>query len=1340
MPCSTISARAIALIDTQVEDYQSLVAGVKPGTEVVVLEATGDAIDQITQVLATRTNIDSIHIISHGSPGNLQLGKTRLCLDNIKTYQHQLQQWRHALTLDADILIYACSVASDLTPNPFLQRIAALTGANIAASGNPTGSAAQGGDWELEVTTGKIKAATVFKPDVMAAYQGVLAAGDLDLSFGTGGSVTTSFSGIWDVPSDVAVQSDGKIVVGGSAEIGSDFALSRYNNDGSLDATFGTGGKVTTDFGLGSQGSGLAIQPNGKIVMVGGANQDFGVARYNENGSLDTTFGTGGTVTTDFGGYESASAALIQPDGKIVTVGNINLHVAAVVRYNSDGTLDSTFGSGGKVTANVESNISVADAVLQADGKILVAGEAPSNDFGVIRYNSNGTLDTTFGSNGKVTTDFGSGNTLTSPFDGYDRGSAILLQPDDKFVVLGTTNYFSNNRDFALARYNSNGTLDTTFGTGGKVTTKFDGLDSAEDLVLQPDGKIIAVGDGGGAFASARYNSDGSLDATFGTGGKVITTFPLDPIRPHNYAGAVTLQSDSKIVVAGLAGGQFAVARYISSNLTPTPTPSPTPTPTPTATPTPIPTPAPIPTPTGAVAGTMPETTLTIGQLAPNFEWLKQLGTPKDDLFQSTALDSAGNVYLTGSTFDPLSGTNPSTNAWVAKYDSSGSQSWLKQLGGSNNYPSEVTVNSAGSVYLTGSIASASPQPLFNNLDAWVAKYDNTGSQLWLKQFVGTPDFNDYPSGLAVDSAGNVYISGTTEYTSSGAGGGPRTAWVAKYDDSGNQLWLKNVNSDTHDISDGIKVDSSGHVYLTGINYNFGHGYPPAVDTWAAKYDSNGNQLWLKQLRTANSGFPSYSPSDLAVDSAGNLYLTGETNGALGGTNAGGQDIWAAKYDSNGNQLWLKQFGTADSDSSSELALDSAGNVYLTGKNYDSSKGYPPDVDTWAAKYDSNGNQLWLKQFRTANSDSLSDSSSDLAVDSAGNLYLTGATNGALGGTNAGGQDIWATKYDSNGNQLWLKQFGTAESDSPSELALDRAGNLYLTGETNGALGGPNAGDRDIWVAKLGTIAEVVTPTPVPTPVPTPILISTPTPTPTPTPTFTPTPTSTPTPSVTLTPTPTSTPTPSVTPTPTPTPTPSVTPTPTQSNPSPIIGTDGDDFLAGDRSNDTISGLRGNDTLDGLDGNDRMYAHQGNDLLEGGNGDDSLYGGKGNDTLLDNNGEDVLFGDRASDSLIGGEGNDTLYGGKGNDTLFGSLGNDCLIGGLGSDRFLLGLDAGTDTILDFEDDKDLLILASGITFSQLAITQSNSATLIRFVPTGEILASLSAISASQINAADFTLL
>ncbi|MEG4231420.1 SBBP repeat-containing protein [Microcoleus sp. Pol11C3] len=728
---------------------------------------------------------------------------------------------------------------------------------------------------------------------------------------------------------------------------------------------------------------------------------------------------------------------------------------------------------------------------------------------------------------------------------------------------------------------------------------------------------------------------------------------------------------------------------------------------------------------TGAVAGTIPETTLTIGKQAPNFEWIKQFGTPKDDQFKSAALDSAGNVYLTEYTYGDLGGTNPSTNTWVAKYDSSGSELFLNQLGNGSNNVSKVTVDSAGNVYLTGSTGSASPQAVFNEYDAWVAKYDSSGSQLWLKQF-DYGNFNDHPSCLAVDSAGNVYLTGTSGYTTSGNGGGPKSAWVAKYDDSGNQLWLKGVNSENRDISDGIKVDNSGNVYLTGTSYNFSQGYPPEFKTRAAKYDSNGNQLWLKQLGTADfDNRATIFLSDLAVDSAGNLYLTGGTNGALGSPNGGDRDIWATKYDSNGNRLWLKQFGTAESDSPSGLAVDSAGNLYLTGGTNGALGG--PNAggeDIWATKYDSNGNRLWLKQFGTAGADS----SSDLAVDSAGNLYLTGETSGALGGPNAGGEDIWATKYDSNGNLLWLKQFGTAKSDSPSKLALDRAGNLYFTGETNGALGGPNAGGQDIWVAKLGTITEVVTPTLTPTPTPTPRLISTPTPTTTPTPSPAPTPTTTPTPSVTPTPTQTSTPTPFV------------TPTPTQSNSSPIIGTDADDILVGDRGNDTISGKQGNDTLGGLDGNDQMYGHQGNDCLEGGNGDDTLYGGKGNDSLLGGNGEDVLFGDRGFDSLIGGEGNDTLYGGKGNDTLFGSLGNDCLIGGLGSDRFLLGLDVGTDTILDFEDDKDLLKLVSGITFYQLAITESNGATFIRFVPTGEILVSLSGISASQINAADFTFL
>jgi Ca2+-binding RTX toxin-like protein len=195
-----------------------------------------------------------------------------------------------------------------------------------------------------------------------------------------------------------------------------------------------------------------------------------------------------------------------------------------------------------------------------------------------------------------------------------------------------------------------------------------------------------------------------------------------------------------------------------------------------------------------------------------------------------------------------------------------------------------------------------------------------------------------------------------------------------------------------------------------------------------------------------------------------------------------------------------------------------------------------------------------------------------------------------------------------------------------------------------------------------------------------------------------------------------------------------------------LIGTDGDDSLSGDSGSDTISGKRGSDTLTGLGGNDWIHGNQGNDSLDGSDGDDTLYGGKGLDSLFGNNGSDILFGNRGQDSLIGGEGNDSLYGGKAGDILLGGNGDDflsgenaddTLIGGNGSDRFLLSTNFGIDTIADFEDGKDLLTLASGISFAELAIAQSDGATLIRLAATGEILASLIGVSSSLIGVADF---
>jgi uncharacterized delta-60 repeat protein len=415
------------------------------------------------------------------------------------------------------------------------------------------------------------------------------ASGDLDATFGAGGKVTTDFAGDRDEAHGVVVQADGKLVTVGGAKTSrsQDFALARYNANGTLDTTFGTGGKVTTDFaGNDDQAFAVVLQPDGKIVAAGQAGSgyrggDFALARYNANGTLDTTFGTGGKVTTDFAGNDDqAFAVVLQADGKIVAAGVAKTSRSgdfALARYNPNGSLDATFGTGGKVTTDFAGDTDEAHGlVLQPDGKLVAAGQASTGyrgkDFALARYNPNGGLDATFGTGGKVTTDF-AGND--------DAAFGVGLQPDGKIVAAGQASSGYRGEDFALARYNPNGTLDTTFGTGGKVTTDFAGSDDqAFAVALQANGKIVAAGQAssgyrGRDFALTRYNPNGSLDATFGTGGKVTTDFAGD----DDQAFAVALQPDGKIVAAGGTntgrsrtdsrtdyGGSdedFALARYV---------------------------------------------------------------------------------------------------------------------------------------------------------------------------------------------------------------------------------------------------------------------------------------------------------------------------------------------------------------------------------------------------------------------------------------------------------------------------------------------------------------------------------------------------------------------------------------------------------------------------------------------------------------------------------------------------------------------------------------------------------------------------------------------------------
>jgi len=406
---------------------------------------------------------------------------------------------------------------------------------------------------------------------LMASATSSAAPGSLDTTFGAGGKVTTSFSGSADMNA-LVVQPDGKLVAAGWDASQSAFGLARYNTNGSLDSTFGTGGTVSTPIGVDTYGaSALVLQSDGKLVAAGDAwkdtvDADFAVVRYNANGSLDTAFGTGGKVTTSFGSEEDdAYALVVQPDGKLVAAGVVFNGVRwdfALARYNTNGSLDTTFGTSGKVVTAIGTDGTGASAlVLQPDGKLVAAGTTTSDgstyDFTVVRYNTNGSLDTTFGTGGEVTTPIGTG----------DNGvSALVRQSDGKLVAAGYASV-SGTYDLALVRYNTDGSLDSTFGTGGKVTTPVGSAgDYVNALVFQSDGKLVAAGNTEAStrdFVVVRYNATGTLDTTFGTGGKVTTAVGTG----DDVAFALALQPDGNLVAGGYAANAgtdaFALVRYL---------------------------------------------------------------------------------------------------------------------------------------------------------------------------------------------------------------------------------------------------------------------------------------------------------------------------------------------------------------------------------------------------------------------------------------------------------------------------------------------------------------------------------------------------------------------------------------------------------------------------------------------------------------------------------------------------------------------------------------------------------------------------------------------------------
>ena len=416
--------------------------------------------------------------------------------------------------------------------------------------------------------------------------------GLLDNTFGTNGKVTTSFSAGEDKAYGVAVQDDGKIVVAGftySTIYGNDFACARYNNDGSLDTTFGTGGKMTYDLQVGSDDKayGMAIQLDGKIVMAGysdnGSDKAGAVIRINSDGTLDTTFGTGGKAFTNFTIYNTNARAdefktvkIHHLTGKIVVGGtsvlNTNESKGIFARYLSTGVLDTGFANNG-ILINMPIPINnsngytfvIEDLAIKSNGKISAVGWVDVPGTGALfkasqytcRLSENGTLDATFSTDGWAVNSFTTGD---------DKTYAMILKPDDTFLFCGNTRWSNEDYKHYFGSMSTSGSM-SHYGT---IDFSSATRDNAYDMALDSSSKILMAGSvvnsttNTSSFGLTRVNADNSLDATFGTSGKVSTDFGANSFSE---SFAMAIQPDAKIILAGYSGNDFAIARYNGSQL-----------------------------------------------------------------------------------------------------------------------------------------------------------------------------------------------------------------------------------------------------------------------------------------------------------------------------------------------------------------------------------------------------------------------------------------------------------------------------------------------------------------------------------------------------------------------------------------------------------------------------------------------------------------------------------------------------------------------------------------------------------------------------------------------------
>lgn len=388
------------------------------------------------------------------------------------------------------------------------------------------------------------------------------------------------------------------------------------------------------------------------------------------------------------------------------------------------------------------------------------------------------------------------------------------------------------------------------------------------------------------------------------------------------------------------------------------------------------------------------------GETIATEEWVKRY----DSGYPTTmAVDSQGNIYVTGTSNGDYT---------TIKYDTNGNEVWVKRYdSGGNDYAIGIAVDSSDNVYVTG----------YGDNAYITVKYDNS-NEIWVKKYpVDYAGGEEHIPHIAVDSSGSVYIASSVRAS---LGYHVVNYLVIKYDTDGNELWASQYDGGEDDWLYALTVDSSGNVYVAG-------GTSCPCDYVTVKYDSNGNAVWVNKY---DSGGTEDYARTIAIDSSGNVYVTGYNGSSTGRylTN-----FTTIKYDANGNEIWAKEHNTPPLWEYYDLAIDSSGNVYVMTTAANSK-------DYLLVKYDANGNEIWVKQYDNGSSDY----ARSIAVDSSGGIYVTGSS----WNNNNSTYDYATVKYDTNGNEVWVKRYDSGSNEVATAFALDSSGNIYVTGYDSGYL------------------------------------------------------------------------------------------------------------------------------------------------------------------------------------------------------------------------------------------------------------------------------------------------